>query len=52
MDNNRPQEHSNKITDLLWPVIKNKSFDGIQQIRCCTLIEDGSTAGLQNVVLR
>jgi len=52
MGNNRSQVHSNKITDLWWLVIENKSFDGIHQIRRRTLSEDSNTAGLRNVVLR
>jgi len=52
MGNNRSQEDSNKMTDLWWPVIENKSFDGIHQIRRCPLSEDRNTAGLRNVVLR
>jgi hypothetical protein len=52
MGNNRSQERSNKITDLWWPVIENKSFDGIHQISRRPLSEDRNTAGLRNVVLR
>jgi len=51
MDNNRSQEHSNKIIELWWPAIQNKSFDRIRQIRSCLLTEDGSKADLRNIVL-
>jgi hypothetical protein len=50
MDNNKSQEHSNKIIDVCWPVIHNNAFDGIHQIRHCPLTEDGNKAGLRNVV--
>jgi hypothetical protein len=51
MDSTRSQEHAKNITDLWRPVIEDKSFYGIHQIRSCPLTEEGSKAGLRNIVL-